>query len=80
LWIQGAGYRGCGVLAVRGAGRRLSWVRGAGCWGCGALAVAGVGRWLLGVLTMVRADVCDMCAQDDGGPWRAGRGADTGVT
>eukprot|EP01047_Picozoa_sp_COSAG01_P121046 COSAG01_NODE_49810_length_368_cov_173.397770_1_plen_27_part_10 len=27
---------------------------------------------------MVRADVCDMCAQDDGGPWRAGRGADTG--
>eukprot|EP01047_Picozoa_sp_COSAG01_P142221 COSAG01_NODE_73425_length_245_cov_43.089041_1_plen_22_part_01 len=21
-----------------------------------------------------------MCAQDDGGPWRAGRGADTGAT
>jgi hypothetical protein len=39
------------VLAVGGAGRRLSRVRGAGCWGCRAPAtsIVGAGCWLLGV-------------------------------
>jgi hypothetical protein len=45
------GRRAQRVLAVGGAGRRLSRVRGAGCWGCRAPAtsIVGAGCWLLGV-------------------------------